>query len=180
MKTLFNHRSSLFAKISCLALILSLSSYSLCLGQAYQKGDNLLNLGVGIGGTYGMPIGLSFEHGFSDKISGGVYLGYASKEENFGFAAWKWMHLLGVARASYHFNFNVENLGPYAGVILGYNYAKGEWSNGAGGNWATPSAGGVVYGGHVGARYLFSSSFGIFAELGYGLGNVNAGITFKL
>jgi hypothetical protein len=65
-------------------------------------------------------------------------------------------------------------------VILGYNYAKGEWDGGGNTAWPAPSAGGVVYGGHAGARYFFSPKFGIFAEVGYGLGNANAGLAFKL
>src|SRR5690554_2851143 len=138
---------NLFKKTMLLS-VMFLSGLALSYGQSYEKGDNLLNIGIGIGGTFGTPIGLSFEHGFSDKISGGVYVGYAGKEENMGFASWKWTHILGAARASYHFDFNVENLDPYLGVILGYNYAKGEWTTG-GGNWPTPSAGGLVYGGHA-------------------------------
>jgi len=151
---------------------------SLSYGQAYEKGDNLLNIGVGFGGSLGMPMGISFEHGFSDKISGGIYAGYASKEENFGVASAKWTYILGAARASYHFDFNVEGLDPYLGVILGYNYAKSELTGTMAG-WSA-DAGGLVYGGHAGARYFFSQKFGIFAEVGYGLGNLNAGLTFKL
>lgn len=148
--------------------------------QNYQKGDNLLNFGIGVGGDLGLPIGLSYEIGFSDKISGGIYAGYSSKTQNVVIADWKWTHIMGAARASYHFNFNVDKLDPYVGVMLGYNYAKGKWSNGGGAGWPEPSAGGVIYGGHAGARYMFSNKMGVFAEVGYGIGNLNAGITFKL
>ncbi|HMR17660.1 MAG TPA: hypothetical protein PKA53_00045 [Sphingobacterium sp.] len=150
------------------------------MAQSYEKGDNLLNVGVGLGGSLGMPIGLSYEHGFSDKISGGAYVGYASKSENFGAWSWKWTYMLAAARASYHFDFNVDKLDPYLGVILGYNYAKGEWEGGGAGAWTGADAGGVVYGGHAGARYFLSPKFGLFAEVGYGLGNLNVGLTFKL
>lgn len=167
-----------FIKKSIAVGAMVLFGLSLSYGQSYEKGDNLLNIGVGFGGGFGMPIGISFEHGFSDKISGGAYVGYASTSENFGAASWKWTYGLAAARASYHFDFNVEGLDPYLGVILGYNYAKGEWTSGSGA--FAPSAGGVVYGGHAGARYLFTPKFGIFAEVGYGLGNLNAGIAFKL
>src|SRR5690606_25910990 len=118
-----------------------LAGYSYSFGQAYQKGDGLLNIGVGVGGALGTPIGLSYEKGFSDKISGGVFLGYAGKKEDFGFASYKWTYALGGLRASYHFDFNADKLDPYIGVILGYNYAKGSWDGGNGGAWATPSAG---------------------------------------
>ncbi len=169
---------SLFKKVVSAAAMM-VFGLSLSYAQSYEKGDNLLNIGVGFGGGFGMPIGLSFEHGFSDKISAGAYLGYASTSEDFGVAKWKWTYGLAAARASYHFDFNVENLDPYLGVILGYNYAKGEWSSGGSGAFS-PSAGGVVYGGHAGARYYLSSKFAVFAEVGYGLGNLNAGVAFKL
>lgn len=148
--------------------------------QDYKKGDNLLNIGVGLGGGFGTPIGLSFEHGFSDKISGGAYVAYASRTEAFG--AWgdyKYSYILTAARASYHFDFGVEKLDPYVGAILGYNIASTKWT-GSGANPSTASAGGVIYGGHAGARYFFSEKIGAFAEVGYGVGNLNVGIAFKL
>lgn len=148
--------------------------------QEYKKGDNLLNIGIGLGGGFGTPIGLSFEHGFSDKISGGAYVAYASRTEPLG--AWgdyKYTYILTAARASYHFDFGVEKLDPYLGAILGYNIASAKWS-GTGASPATASAGGVIYGGHAGARYFFSEKIGAFAEVGYGIGNLNVGIAFKL
>jgi len=149
------------------------------MSQTYEKGDNLLNVGVGFGGSMGMPIGISFEHGFTDKISGGVYLGYAGKTDAVAYLGdVKYTYMLGAARASYHFNFNVDKLDPYVGVILGYNYAKVDIEN-SNPLWPTPTAGGMVYGGHAGARYLFSPKIGVFAEVGYGIGNLNAGLAVK-
>jgi hypothetical protein len=167
---------SLIKKVVAVGAMMVLG-LTLSFGQSYEKGNSLLNIGVGFGGGFGMPIGLSYEYGFSDKISGGVYLGYASTSENFGVAEWKWTYGMGAARASYHFDFNVEGLDPYLGVMLGYNYAKGDWSSGSFN--VNPSAGGVLYGGYAGARYLFTEKFGIFAEVGYGIGNLNAGLAFK-
>lgn len=152
-------------------------SISVSFAQTYNKGDNLLNVGIGVGGGFGTPIGLSFEHGFSDKISGGAYVAYASEKQNFGFGEFKYTYILTAARASYHFDFGVEKLDPYIGAILGYNIASAKWS-GAG---AVPpsSAGGVIYGGHAGARYYLTDKIGLFAEAGYGVGSLNAGLTFK-
>ncbi|MES2651047.1 MAG: hypothetical protein V4663_04870 [Bacteroidota bacterium] len=146
--------------------------------QTYSKGVNLLNAGIGLGGGFGTPIGLSFEHGFTDKISGGVYGAYASEKVPTGFGDFKYTYILTAARASYHFDFGVEKLDPYLGVILGYNIASAKWT-GAGAMPAN-SAGGVIYGGHAGARYFFSEKIGLFAEAGYGVGSLNVGLTFKL
>ena len=148
--------------------------------QTYSKGDNLVNAGIGLGGGFGTPIGLSFEHGFTDKISGGAYAAYASKTVPFGFGGdFKYTYILAAARASYHFDFGVENLDPYLGAILGYNAASVKWAGGALPP-GTNAGGGVIYGGHAGARYFFSEKIGIFAEAGYGVGNLNVGLTFKL
>lgn len=145
--------------------------------QSYSKGDNLLNVGIGLGGGFGTPIGLSFEHGFSDKISGGAYVAYASETTPTGFGDFKYTYILTAARASYHFDFGVEKLDPYLGVILGYNIASAKWTGG--GTMPASSAGGVIYGGHAGARYYLSEKIAVFGEVGYGIGTLNAGVAFK-
>ncbi len=156
-------------------LILSGLGITASFAQAYEKGDNLLNVGIGLGGGFGTPIGLSFEHGFSDKISGGAYVAYATTDG--GFAGLNYTYILTAARASYHFDLNVDKLDPYIGAILGYNIASVKFKGG--GTVPGASAGGVIYGGHVGARYYVSEKIGVFAEAGYGIGNLNAGIAFK-
>lgn len=164
-------------KTLALALVALGLSISTSFAQTYSKGDNLLNLGIGLGGGFGTPIGFSYEHGFSDKISGGVYASYSSEEMPVWTSTLKWTYILAAARASYHFDFGVENLDPYVGVILGYNAASSKWT---GSSFPTAKAGGVIYGGHAGARYFFSEKIGVFAEAGYGVGTLNVGLAFKL
>ena len=86
--------------------------------------------------------------------------------------AYKYTYIIAGARASYHFNFGVEKLDPYLGGMLGYNVSSVN-------NSAAPAAGGIAYSGHVGARYYFSSKIGAFAEAGYGVANLTAGLAFK-
>ncbi len=153
-------------------------------GQAYEKGDKQLNIGVGLGSQFvaagasgSLPIGLSFEVGATDKLSFGAYAGYAGATLNTGFGGdWKYQYILAAARGSYHFDFGVENLDPYAGIMLGYNIASVK-TNGSVVTGA--SAGGVLWGAHAGTRYYFGPKFGIFGELGYGIAWLNAGVTFK-
>lgn len=148
--------------------------------QTYKKGGKLVNAGLGIGGGFGIPIGVSYEHGFTDRISGGAYLGYAGKSESLGdWGKWKYTYVLAAARASYHFKVNDEKFDPYLGAILGYNIASVKWK----GEEAAPassSAGEVIFGGHIGARYWLAEKVGIFGELGYGVGVLNLGVAFKL
>jgi hypothetical protein len=42
------------------------------------------------------------------------------------------------------------------------------------------SAGGLIYGGFIGARYYFRDSFGVMGEAGYGLTYLTLGISLKL
>ena len=53
-------------------------------GQAYQQGSNLINAGIGLGGTYwgsaysnGVSLVGSYEHGVTSNISVGGILGYS-------------------------------------------------------------------------------------------------------
>ncbi len=146
--------------------------------QEFKKGDNLLNLGIGLGGGFGTPIGASFEHGFTDKISAGAIATFSSTTIPYGAGGdFKYTYIIAGARASYHFDFGVEKLDPYLGAMLGYNVATVTNPSGYAGPPVT--AGGIAYGGHVGARYYFSSKIGAFAEAGYGVANLTAGLAFK-
>ncbi|MEJ2904269.1 outer membrane beta-barrel protein [Pedobacter panaciterrae] len=163
-----------------LAIALTVLGASSASAQTYKKGDKLVNAGLGIGGGFGIPIGVSYEHGFTDRISGGGYLGYAGKNESFGDSGkWKYTYVLAAARVSYHFRIKDEKFDPYLGAILGYNIASVKWQ----GEEAAPasaSAGEVIFGGHLGARYWLAEKIGIFGELGYGVGLLNLGVAFKL
>lgn len=153
-------------------------------GQSFEKGDKLLNLGIGIGsqfvaagGSGGIPpVGLSFEVGINNKISIGAYGGYASTKVDVFVAEWTYTYIVAAARGSYHFDVGVEKLDPYAGVILGYNIASASTTAN---NMPEPKVGGPIYGAHAGARYLFTPGMGVFAEVGYGIAWLNAGLTFK-
>lgn len=174
MKTTIKH-VSLFAVMMALGTLFSF-------GQAYEQGDKLLNIGVGLGsqfmasGAKGTPpVGLSLEFGVSDKISVGAYGGYAGAKVETGMGDWKYNYIIVGGRGSYHFDFGVENLDPYAGVMLGYNIASVSTDT----NLPTASAGGFIWGAHAGARYFFSPKFGAFAEVGYGIAWLNVGVALK-
>lgn len=158
-------------------------------GQAYKQGDKQLNVGLGLGSTLSgsgftsvvPPIGISFEYGLKEKISVGGYLGYSSA--SYEAFAWKWNYsyvIIG-ARGSYHFATS-DKLDPYAGLLLGYNAASVSITKPAGytgPELKSASAGGVVIGGHIGARYYFTEKIGGFAELGYGIAYLTIGLTSK-
>lgn len=151
----------------------------------YSKGDNLLNLGIGVNSYYsgGIPLSASFEVGVTDEISVGAGLDYLTYRNNFsgtrvGFSA----AYFGL-RGSYHFskaiNLNVPELDLYGGASLGYRSFK--WRddyNGIGlGNVYSSS---VFLGIFVGARYYFDPKVGAFLEAGAGgSSNARVGVAFK-
>ncbi len=142
--------------------------------QKMSKGDNYLNVGAGFG-AYGIPIMLSYENAITDNISLGVQLNYAMKSD----INYKYTYMIGGIRGAYHFN-NVgpENLDLYLGLMLGYNHAQTEWI-GTGTAPVATKYSGLAWGGYGGVRYFFKPKIGIFGEVGYSIGWITAGVTFK-
>ena len=151
------------------------------------KGTNYVNAGIGLGtygfsGTGGLPITASFEHGFTDKISAGVFFGAIQRKYA---DDWKYKYTVIGVRGSYHFNeiLNVSNekLDVYGGASLsrrGYTL-KYEWNDGDHTQTEKATASDVVFGIHAAARYMFSNNIGGYAEVGYGISPLQLGVTFK-
>lgn len=156
------------------------------MAQAYQKGDKLLNVGIGFGGYYngvgygagGVPIGASFEYGITDQISVGAQADFYSRNLGLGLGSDYRVTIIPIAiRGSYHVNelLNLDNdkIDLYGGLQLGYTIANVNYA-GYGG-----SSGDVLFGVHLGGRYYFKPNLGAFAELGYGVSALKLGVTFK-
>ncbi|GAB2782521.1 hypothetical protein GCM10027275_27800 [Rhabdobacter roseus] len=164
----------LFTFVMTLAL---LSAGQVAFAQ-YEKGDKLLNAGIGLGtyGAGGIGLGGSFEVGIHDAISVGGLFGYSGRN----YFGSRFSVLTFGARGSYHFN-ELLNLGDeridlYAGLGLGYRSITWNYSGiGSGSSWGS----GVLFLGHIGGRYYFQPNIGAFAEVGSGFGTLQAGITFK-
>lgn len=149
------------------------------------KGRNFVNLGVGIGtfgftGTGGMPIVASVEHGFTDKISAGVYLGLIKRK--FGSDLTYSYKVFG-AKAAYHFNeaLNISNprLDTYGGAALYYRAYSLKYKDQSDPEDKMKSSGGDLTAGvYAGGRYFFAQNVGAFAEIGYGISPLQLGITF--
>lgn len=158
--------------------------------QSFQKGDNIINAGIGFGTNLGglgnarPAISASFEHGTWDiggpgVISLGGYIGNTGYSyKNAGYSQ-KWNYTIIGARSAYHYNGfkNLPNLDVYGGLMLSYNIANYSADNYSGPNSYGSDLGFSAY---VGGRWFFSEKFGAYAELGHGVSNVNAGVAFKL
>ena len=162
---------------------------------AFQPGEKIIQGGLGFGmmGVYGdvviPPISVSIDiakeiEGF--PISFGGIIGLAKSEYDYSYYNsddWKWTYtyfMLG-ARAAYHLKLKSPKIDPYGGIMLGYNIVSFKEPSGwdstynySGGNSY------LVYGFYGGARYFFNPKMAVYAELGYGFGYLNLGISYKL
>jgi len=173
-----------FLKLLC--VIALVFSASLASGQArYDKGDFLLNGGIGLGYYYagGVPLLLSGEWAVTDVITVGPYLGYTSYNYNWG-SGYRWRYTfldIGV-RGSYHFSelFEIRNeqVDVYGGAFLGFLVSSYSGDSFFGSD-NDPYAGGLRLGIHAGVRYFFSEKVAGYAELGYGIAPLSLGLTFK-
>ncbi len=144
----------------------------------YQKGDKLLNVGIGLNSYYsgGIPLTAALEVGVTEDISAGGSISYLSYGGNYGF------NILYIgARGSYHVN-KLLNLGNdkidlYAGAGLGYRNYK--WKDDFGFGYNTNNSG-IYFGGFIGGRYYFNKNIAGLMELGAGgHSNATVGLTFK-
>lgn len=154
-------------------------------GFGYEKGNNLLNIGVGLSSYYyGNPIGASFEVGVDKDISVGGQIDYNSGNYGdyyYNSSRWRYTAMYIGARGSYHFNrilnLNTQKADLYAGLGLGYRSFR--WSDanyGSGYDYQS----GLFLNYFIGGRYYFSNKVGAFVELGYtGLSSSRIGLAVK-
>lgn len=161
--------------------------------QLFQKGDKVVNLGIGFGGygTFGYhvsvpPVSASLEVGIKDNILDvgsigvGGYLGYASYKERgyIGDYYWSYSRLFLGVRGIFHYPL-VDKFDTYGGLMLGANINTWKW-HGSGTGYANSGGSGLGFSIFAGGRYYFSDKLAAMAELGYGLSYLNIGIALKL
>jgi opacity protein-like surface antigen len=174
--------------------------------QAFEKENNFVQAGYGIGLGYGRllsayqansgykfsgfgPAFVSYERAVTDRFGLGLAVSYSSYGgkwvDGFNYDySYRWSTLSIMARGAYHFEVRNDKFDPYVGVGIGFLRYGYKWtSNDPSFNEAaydvslgTP----LGYQLFAGARYLFSDRVGAYAEVGYGLSVANFGLTFKL
>jgi|SRR5690606_12633015 len=160
-------------------------------GQQFHKGTNTVNLGIGLGTALGglgkarPAISLTMDRGLWNApgpgvISLGGYIGNTGyKYTDLGYTA-KWNYTTVGLRGAYHYNgfIKVPQLDAYGGIMLGYNivnYSSDDNSTALDDTYGSE----LGFSGFLGGRWFFSKKIGAFAELGYGVAVLNAGVTFK-
>lgn len=73
----------------------------------------------------------------------------------------------------------MDDLDLYGGLTLGNNIISVTAPSGTITGYSAQGSY-LLYGFHIGGRYYFSPTIGAFLELGYGVGYIMAGITFKM
>lgn len=154
--------------------------------QEFQKGTNVINAGIGLGGAYGsyttssqgLGLSASFERGFWEVpgpgvVSLGGFLGFKSYSYDYLGGSDRWRYTVIGVRGAYHYNgLNVENLDVYGGAMVSYRILS---YNGSTGNYSSrPGASGFV-----GGRWFFAENLAAYAEAGYGFAFLSVGVSFR-
>jgi hypothetical protein len=156
--------------------------------QAFQNGDMVANLGVGFG-WYGYGYGASSLPAFSLSLEKGIMeidnVGPLSIGGIVGFkhasylTDYNWNDIIIAARGAIHYDlFKNEKIDTYGGVALGVRlqtYSYPDFGIGSGKTNYTHG----LFALYLGGRYFFSDNLGAFAELGYGLGYLTLGLSYK-
>lgn len=167
--------------------------------QIVQKGDKVLNLGIGLGsrlysGSYFKssvpPISASLEVVMKDDlfdgkgaIGVGGYLGYSAYKSEYnwggGTYGWKYTNIIVGPRGYLHYNL-VDKLDTYAGILLGYWISSNKEYGTIQAGYSAGSYGGFRFDTFVGGRYFFTDKIAAMLELGFGISYLNLGVAVKL
>lgn len=161
----------------------------------FAKGDNILSLGVGLGGTYDYvssgysqspSYAITYENATIDPggniaFGFGGYLSYFSSNNSWtdGYTYNdKYSFEFLMARAALHYKIKYSaKIDPYGGLTFGYAFAQHSLSTtdpnymhkgdpGYSAYVAEPANSGTLqYGAYLGLRYYFTDNIGIWAEL---------------
>lgn len=183
--------------------ILSVTVHALPAQQkAYAKGSSQVSAGYGFINVWKEvfkqvsstttavgPVALKYEYGFSNRISGGLLLGYSVVTNKFNFTSYtstqKLYNISALAIANYHFG-RPKKFDPYIGANFGYyNFRYTQKSSNpaiiipADSEPEIPAA--IGFAGQAGVKYYVTPHYAAFVEAGYISGAViMVGATFKL
>lgn len=181
-----------------MAFLLSGISVNAQTTNTFAKKDNVLGIGFGIGGVYGISgfssqsptFGMQYDRGIVELGMGGVigvggFVGYKRFVDKIELPAdtykQKWDIIIIGARGTFHYDlFKVEKLDTYGGVMIAYHIVneKQDFPDNYINNIASFSnaAYASIY---AGAKYYFVPQVSAFAEFGYGVSWLTLGAAFK-
>lgn len=182
--------------VTALIVLTSLAGFS----QVFEKGSQVINVGIGLGNTgywgsyysgFLPSVSASYEYGIVEipmgseltgVVSAGGYMGFSAAKyayDTFGDDYYLTTDFVLAVRGNYHFIFH-DKFDPYAGIILGVDIQGSKWK-GDGDDPNVDYTDTTPFGGaYAGARWYFTDNFAVFAEVGYQISVLTAGVAFKL
>jgi hypothetical protein len=158
-----------------------------------KKGENVITAGLGLGypgvyGTSGMPpIFVTFDHAVIPNVSVGGIVAFSTSSYQWGGVTdykWSYTYIFVGARGAYHFADQIKdlkNVDLYGGITMGYHIVSAKFDGKDEHLYAYNAGGGYFgFGFYGGARYFFSPKWAASAELGYDVGIIKIGISYKL
>ena len=156
----------------------------------FNQNDNVVSLGIGIGGSYYGYTGYAgynrlptFTFGYERCILGNLFneqsalgIGALGGFTYASHSAWTSTDIMIGLRGAMHYAF-IDNLDTYAGAMLGYNIHSWKWK-GSGESLHSGSSG-LGFGVFAGARYYLAGPIAVYAEAGYGFTLLNVGLSLK-
>ena len=185
-------------KLAIIALLLfTTSSFAQNTSDTFGEGDNVIGLGLGVGGVYGLSgfatqtpaFGIHFDHGFKELSMGGViglggYVGHKGFDYDIvlpnGKYYDKWSITILGARGSFHYDLlKVENLDTYGGAMLAFHILNSKNNLPNGYPYSRNYSSDLYASLFAGMKYYFTDNVGAFLELGYGVSWATVGASFK-
>ena len=154
-------------------------------GQAFQKGDKLVNLGVGL---VGLGVNATAEYGITENIGIGAFAGYERNSYGYAFGTlggdYTRSEITIGARGAFHAGELLKldaKFDPYVAAGIGVNiYTDPFWDyNFNTNNYQSKSFLRPTFLFRLGGRYYFSEKMAAFGEIGTGGSWLSGGISFK-
>ncbi len=153
----------------------------------FEVQKNYLGPSIGFSFLGSTPdFGVNYEYGMEFQNFGKVGIGglfrYWGYSESYYDGEWKYTNILIGAQGNYHFVLDNDKIDPFIGLVLAYDAGSVSWSSSYGGNYASPTYGGLWLAAQGGARYWISPTIAISGRIGLGtLGysGIDFGVDFK-
>jgi len=197
-------KKSILKNITLLSTALLLSTFTFSQNApAFDKGDNTIGLSLGAGVNYGYYSGIlapslavTYDHGFFPEVGPGTIgiggiIAYKSGHYHYGYGdyEYKWNSVIVAVRGTYHLTILKDknnHFDPYGGVVLGVRvnkytdtYDDYYYANTHNHYYREDASANAVRGVFIGAKYNFTSFFGLFVELGSDVSVISGGVNFN-
>ena len=173
-----------------IAMVLISAVYTSAQESSFEQNDNVVTIGVGIGGSYYGYFGFkdynrlpTFALGYERCIIGSLFndqsalgIGGLAGVTYASHSSWTSTDIMVGVRGAMHYAF-VDRLDTYAGAMIGFNVHSWKWKGSD--NPVHNGSNGLAWGVFAGARYYFAGPVAVYAEVGYGFTLLNAGLSFK-